>query len=65
VTTKAGLIGTVFGTVAGAIAWFTNIDRVLWPEHHRWALFVIVISVALITSLIADRDIRRMGNGRM
>jgi predicted ABC-type sugar transport system permease subunit len=62
-TAKAGLIGTVFGTVAGAIAWLADLDQVLWPRHHRWALFVIVISIAIVAAMIADRDLRRMDGG--
>ena len=64
-TTKAGLIGTVFGVVAGAIAWLTDLDRVLWPAHHRWALGAMVISAAIVTGKIVDKDIRRMSNGRL
>jgi hypothetical protein len=59
---KAGLIGTAFGTAAGTIAWIVNLDEVLWPQHPRWALFLIAFAFGIVTGLITDRDIRRLGS---
>lgn len=56
---ESSLVGTAIGASIGVLGWVVGLGAVLWPEHPQWALFFIVIAVAVISTIILEQNDRR------
>jgi hypothetical protein len=47
------------GVAAGILGWVVGLGKVLWPQHPQLALFLIAGGLAIVSSMILNRNHRR------
>jgi len=57
---ESGWVGTAIGVAVGTFGWVVRLGDILWPEHPQWALFLITICVSAVSTVILERDDRRI-----
>jgi len=59
---ESGWLGTAVGIAVGMLARVVGLGNVLWPQHPQWALFSVVVAVAVVSMAILERNERRSSN---
>lgn len=44
------------GAAVGILSWVVGLGNLVWPKHPQWALFLITVSVTLVSMLVLERN---------
>lgn len=59
---ESGWLGISVGASVGTLAWVVGLGKVLSPHHPNWALFLIILVVAIVSMAILESNDRRTNN---